>query len=193
MINERPLKGILNIFLVFSIALVISLIRIQVIHLLGGQALTLLGPIIGWYAVGWQALPSTGPNGAESWEESTFELDVLEESFSPTAEEAQTEEGEPSVNQGAGPSVPYPYGVDEMIGGGSVRDIQRRLLAAFASPSYEVIQLTRIQAEDLFEVKVEIVKIMALYDPRGDWMGRGARALDNPRTAMGEESLDRLF
>ncbi|ESQ50972.1 hypothetical protein EUTSA_v10022998mg [Eutrema salsugineum] len=100
---KGALKKVLLLFLIFSAGFVGSLIRIQVVHLVGGQALTLLGPIIGWYAVGWQALSSTGPNGAESWEESTFEFDVLEESFSPTAEEAQTEEGEPSVNfQGPG-------------------------------------------------------------------------------------------
>ncbi|KAG2269800.1 hypothetical protein Bca52824_064355 [Brassica carinata] len=81
-LRTGPLRGILNLFLVFFIAVVISLIRIKVIHLLGGQALPLLEPII-WAAVG--ALPSTGPNGAESsstWEEDPFELDVLEESFS---------------------------------------------------------------------------------------------------------------
>nr|YP_009228146.1 hypothetical protein AYB38_gp02 [Brassica nigra]AJD85439.1 hypothetical protein BniMp076 [Brassica nigra] len=72
---KGPLRGILNLFLVFFIAVVISLIRIKVIHLLGGQALPLLEPII-WAAVG--ALPSTGPNGAESsstWEEDPFELE----------------------------------------------------------------------------------------------------------------------
>ncbi|KAF1899416.1 hypothetical protein Lal_00019544 [Lupinus albus] len=30
-------------------------------------------------------------------------------------------------------------------------------------------------------------------EPEGDWLGRGARALDNPRTATGEESLDKLY
>jgi hypothetical protein len=33
---------------------------------------------------------------------------------------------------------------------------------------------------------------MTGLDPTGDWLGRGARALDNPRTATGEESLERL-
>nr|AGC81712.1 hypothetical protein DCGMS_00520 [Raphanus sativus]QGW48312.1 hypothetical protein [Raphanus sativus] len=112
---KGPLRGILNLFLLFFIAVVISLIRIKVIHLLGGQALPLLEPII-WAAVGGGALPSTGPNGAERdamWEEDDFELRVLEESFSdsPPAGESQTAEGEPSVNQlppqEAGPSVPY--------------------------------------------------------------------------------------
>ncbi|CAK7324350.1 unnamed protein product [Dovyalis caffra] len=53
--------------------------------------------------------------------------------------------------------------------------------------------MARIHTEDLFEVKVEIIKLMAVLDPTGDWMGRGARALDNPRTATGEESVGKLY
>lgn len=53
--------------------------------------------------------------------------------------------------------------------------------------------MARIQAEDLFEVKVEIIQQMADLDPTGDWMGRGARALENPHTATGEESLEKLY
>lgn len=49
------------------------------------------------------------------------------------------------------------------------------------SPSLEDYRLARIQAEDLFEVKVEIIQLMAGLDPTGDWMGRGARALFPPR------------
>ena len=51
----------------------------------------------------------------------------------------------------------------------------------------------RIEAEDLFEVKVEIIQQMAVLDPSGDWTGRGARALDNPRAASGEPSLIELY
>lgn len=79
------------------------------------------------------------------------------------------------------------------IHGDSVEAIERRLLAKSPYPSYEAIQLAHIQAEDLFEVKVDIVKVMAVLDPTGDWMGRGARALDNPRTATGEHSLEHLY
>lgn len=95
----------------------------------------------------------------------------------------------------AGPSriVPYPYDRDEMIGGNSVRSIQSRLLYSNPLPSAHEIEMARIQAEDLFEVKAEIIKLMAGLDPTGDWMGWGARALDNPRTATGEQSLERLF
>jgi len=101
------------------VGFVLSLIRIKVIHLLGGQALPLLDPIL-MYAVGAGAL--LGPNGAESsatWEEDSFELDVLGESFSSSktdmdsqvAEAPQTEEGEPSVNQ-----VPQEAGASHRVG-----------------------------------------------------------------------------
>lgn len=93
----------------------------------------------------------------------------------------------------APPRVPYPDHPDEMIGGDCVLSIQRRLLAKYRFPSSEIIEFARIQAEDLFEVKVEIIKVMTGLDPTGDWMGRGARALDNPRTATGEPSLERLY
>lgn len=59
-------------------------------------------------------------------------------------------------------------------------------------PSPQDLYEAHIQAEDLFEVKVDIIKRMTPLDPEGDWMRRGARALDNPRTATGEESLERL-
>nr|P92535.1 RecName: Full=Uncharacterized mitochondrial protein AtMg01010; AltName: Full=ORF118 [Arabidopsis thaliana]CAA69841.1 unnamed protein product [Arabidopsis thaliana] len=82
-----------------------------------------------------------------------------------------------------------------MIGGDSVEAIERRLLAKYpeGSPSAEIIEMARIEAEDLFEIKAQIIQRMALYDPTGDWMARGARALDNPRTTSGEESLERLY
>ncbi|MBA0873937.1 hypothetical protein Goshw_009501 [Gossypium schwendimanii] len=53
--------------------------------------------------------------------------------------------------------------------------------------------MARIQAEDLFEVKVEIIQQMADLDPTGDWMERGARALENLHTATGEGSLEKLY
>lgn len=153
-------------------------------------------------------MPSGG-SGA-TWKEDTREIDVLLESFS------ETDETGSSVNQPvappvppanpvaspgeeAGPAnqvppmVPYPYRPDEIIGGDSVDAIQRRLLARYNFPSYEQIQFARIDAEDRFEVKVDIIQIMAGLDPTGNWMGRGARALDNPRTATGEPSLEQLY
>lgn len=52
--------------------------------------------------------------------------------------------------------------------------------------------MARIQAEDQFEAKVSIIRRMAAFDPTGHWLERGARALDNPHTATGKESLTRL-
>ena len=100
----------------------------------------------------------------------------------------------PAGEAEAGPShITFPYHEEEVIGGDSVLAIERRLLAPNEFPSDHDIRLARIQAEDLFEVKVDIIRVMAGLNPSGDWMGRGARALDNPRTATGEESLERLY
>jgi hypothetical protein len=65
-------------------------------------------------------------------------------------------------------------------------------LANKAFPAYEVIEMARMEAQDLFEVKAEIIQMMAGMDPTGDWAARGARALDNPRRPTGEESLENL-
>ena len=133
----------------------------------------------------------------------------------PSLPSLDSNEGEQSVNQReawdalpanpvasrgeeAGPSnqplpvEPYPYTDTEVIGGDSVSAIQRRLLEKYPSPSAATIERARIDAQDLFEVKVEIINRMADLDPQGDWMGRGARALENPRTATGDESFERL-
>lgn len=96
-----------------------------------------------------------------------------------------------SPESAASPAGPYPYQEDEVIRVDSILTIQRRLLAPYSSPSAQEIYWARIQAEDLFEVKVEIITKMAPLDPEGDWLRRGA--LDNPRTATGEESLERLY
>ena len=71
--------------------------------------------------------------------------------------------------------------------------IQRRLLSSNPLPSDEEIAFARIQAEDLFEVKVQIIQKMQVLDPTGDWMRQGARALDSPNSATGESSLKRLY
>ncbi|KAL0294099.1 UNVERIFIED_CONTAM: putative mitochondrial protein [Sesamum calycinum] len=80
-----------------------------------------------------------------------------------------------------------------MVGGDSVRTIQSRLLSNNPEPSFEEIQRAHIDAQDRFEVKVEILRQMATLDPDGDWERRGARALDNPHTSTGEPSLDNLY
>lgn len=107
----------------------------------------------------------------------------------------------PPANEGPAPEEPashapvnsFPYQADEVIGGDSVLSIQQRLLQKFGNPSSEEIDRARIEAEDLFEVKVDIIRQMETLDPGGDWERRGARALDNPRTATGEELLERLY
>ncbi|KAH0712693.1 hypothetical protein KY289_008652 [Solanum tuberosum] len=60
----------------------------------------------------------------------------------------------------AGPSnqpprvVPYPYQLDEVIGGDSVQSIQQRLLAKYSyTPPIGIMYLAEIEAKDLFEVK----------------------------------------
>lgn len=127
---------------------------------------------------------------------------------------SETETGGSSVNQPeaglpanagapggqeAGPSnrtlpvVPYPYEPDEVIGGDSVESIQHRLLSNKTFPSAHEIEMARLQAEDLFEVKVQIINLMAGLDPMGDWTRRGARALDNPHSTTGEPSISSLY
>lgn len=80
---KGPLKKIIYLFLVFFIAVGISLIRIKAIHLLG-LALPLLVPPLVWNAIGGggEALPSTGPNGASSYSEWFTYTSDLEDSAS---------------------------------------------------------------------------------------------------------------
>ncbi|KAG5606561.1 hypothetical protein H5410_028053 [Solanum commersonii] len=59
-------------------------------------------------------------------------------------------------------------------------------------PPIGIMYLDEIEEKYLFEVKVEILKIMAVLDPMGDLLGREARALDNLCTTTGEHSLDKL-
>lgn len=134
----------------------------------------------------------------------TYTDDMLEDSASsgrssstsavnqPLPGEQATPPALPVMQEAALPYVPYPYQKNEIIGGDSVESIERRLLGRSLSPSAHDIYLARINAEDLFEVKVDIIREMAGLHPSGDWMGRGARALDNPRTATGEERLSIL-
>jgi hypothetical protein len=140
--------------------------------------------------------PSSESSGRET---DSFGIQVLLESFSEKG-------GESSVNQppadpvdGPVPEeaaisprvVPYPYLPDEVIGGDSVEAIERRLLAAKTPPSYFDLMQARIDAKDLFEKKVEIVRVMSGLHPQGDWLGQGARALDNP-SGTGEHTFGYL-
>nr|YP_010144801.1 hypothetical protein KYW51_mgp24 [Mirabilis jalapa]QQL93532.1 hypothetical protein [Mirabilis jalapa] len=139
----------------------------------------------------------------------TFDLGVLEESWPSSGTEGTSSasvnqpEGPPFpranlVSEEAGPSnqtppvVPFPYTDTQQIGGDSVSIIQARLLSNNPDPSWERMEQARIDAQDRFEVKVEIFQAMDHWDPAGGWLERGARALDNPRTASGEEPYERL-
>nr|YP_010131407.1 hypothetical protein KQ580_mgp34 [Bruguiera sexangula]YP_010131442.1 hypothetical protein KQ595_mgp33 [Bruguiera x rhynchopetala]QPZ76280.1 hypothetical protein [Bruguiera sexangula]QPZ76286.1 hypothetical protein [Bruguiera x rhynchopetala] len=120
----------------------------------------------------------TGPSSSSSYD--AFGIDVLLESWPTTTEtEAGTSVNQPEAGlvppadpvagpvEEAGPAnetprvVPYPYQPDEVIGGDCVSSIEGRLLARYSFPSAEVIRIARIQAQDLFEVKVEIIRLMA--------------------------------
>lgn len=125
---------------------------------------------------GWTDLIGTNPNGSS-------EQSINQPAASPS--------NPPEEN--APPFERFPYDPDEVIGGDSVNSIQQRLLRRHRSPSAEVIERTKIDAQDLFEVKVEIIRTMTPLHPEGDWLRRGARALDNNRTQTGEESLEKLY
>jgi hypothetical protein len=154
--------------------------------------------------------PSSGSGGSDTFGDS-FGIRVLLEDWptgSTSAERGtpvhQPESGRaPPADQPrggeAGPSnqppqgVPYPYHPEEVIGGDSVLSIEGRLLRDQIAPSPIDIYLARVNAEELFEVKVDIIRKMTVLDPTGDWMRRGARALDNRHTSTGESSLERLL
>lgn len=194
----------------FTIYFIGSLIRVYVFSHVDLD-LTSFFPIL-LSVGGREVLPApSGPGSSSSWREDSFELNVLLEPFS----ETEMDGSGTSVNQAgtalpanpvasrgeeAGPStrIPpkatYPYLPDEIIGGDSVNVIHHRILLARSNfPTHEEIYFSRIEAEDLFEVKAEIIKIMSALDPTGDWMGCGARALDHPRTRTGESSLEQLY
>ncbi len=141
----------------------------------------------------------SGPSNSSDRRWRSFDEGVLLEPFSASRDRGT---GEPSVNNNpleggndavAPDVVRYQYQDNEIIGGDCVEAIKRRLLFSREFPTPEQDQWAKNDAEDLFEVKVEIVRKMAVLDPTGDWMGQGARALDNPHTATGEPSLKKLY
>ena len=77
------------------------------------------------------------------------------------------------------------------IGGDSVASIRQRILSRSQQPmAYEEAQY---KAEDLFDIKSKLILEMAKWDVEGDWMNRGARALDCPNSHNGEYSLELLY
>uniref|UniRef100_A0A3Q7IVI2 DUF8018 domain-containing protein n=1 Tax=Solanum lycopersicum TaxID=4081 RepID=A0A3Q7IVI2_SOLLC len=136
---------------------------------------------------GWDYGGPFGQASGAEFEEDHFGIDVLFESWKKSTETG-TSMDQPDPEQGHvpptiqvaprrnefGPSnqpprvVPYPYQLDEVIGGIPFKE------------------------KDLFEVKVKILRIMEVLDPTGDWLGRRAWALQNMCTATREHSLDEL-
>jgi hypothetical protein len=147
---------------------------------------------IGFFFLGGTSL-IMGMNSSESWGE--YIRTSTEGASTASADAGPVPHGNTVSNSTEGPASPgrFPYEPDELIGGDSVLSIQRRLLASKPFPSAEEIDFARMQAEDLFEVKVQIIHKMQVLDPTGDWMRQGARALDSPNSATGESSLKRLY
>lgn len=110
------------------------------------------------------------------------------------SEAAPTHSPEPEAAPPSPNVAPYPYDLEQVIGGDSVSSIQRRLLDQMRTPdyTYEVSQRTLYEAQDRFELKVKILTKMSEFDPNGAWLERGARTLDNPRTKTGEPSVEQL-
>jgi hypothetical protein len=136
---------------------------------------------------------SLGIHSSESWGE--YIQTSGESASTASADAGPVPHGNTVSNSTEGPASPgrFPYEPDALIGGDSVLSIQRRLLASKQFPSAEEICFARMEAEDLFEVKVLIIQRMEVLNPTGDWLGRGARALDSPNSATGESSLKKLY
>ena len=146
-----------------------------------------------FFFLGGTSLLIMGMNPSESWGE--YIRTSTEGASTASADAGPVPHGNTVSDSTEGPASPvrFPYEPDELIGGDSVSSIQRRLLSSKPFPSAEEIDFARMQAEDLFEVKVQIIRQMEGLDPTGDWMRRGARALDSPNSATGESSLERLY
>jgi hypothetical protein len=132
-------------------------------------------------------------NSSESWGE--YLRTSTEGASTASADAGPVPHGNTISNSTEGPTSPgrFPYEPDELIGGDSVLSIRRRLLSSKPFPSAEEIYFAQVQAEDLFEVKAQIIQKMKVLYPEGDWMQQGARALDSPNSATGESSLKRLY
>lgn len=101
---KGPLRGIIKIFLVFFIAVVISLLRIEVIHLLGGQALPLLEPFL-WYFFSGSSGEVVNHQTEASSQWFTYTSDMLEDSASSGRSSSVNQ---PIQREQAGPSNAFP-------------------------------------------------------------------------------------
>lgn len=96
---------------------------------------------------------------------------------SPTEAGSEREEGPPILQL--------------VVGGDSVESILRRLLRHSDGETLDpaAYNLARAEAQDRFEIQVEIIQLMAVLDHpgcRSFWIQHGARALDNPPISKGE-------
>jgi len=176
----------------------------SIVGSVGGSSLHMMDPAGGQPAANPAAEQPS--NGSSGWTQ--FDEDVLLE---PSGEggERHHSNSNPSENQpgeqamptarpvaageaAAGPSHDFPYHEEGVFGGDSVLSIQNRLLKHNPNPSAEALYLARLDAQDRFELKVEVIEGMSTLDPTGDWLNRGARALDNPHTSSGEPSVEEL-
>ena len=174
--------------------------------LLSGLLTILIFPDSSWLSH-WMASPSSATSGESSWTRylESSETRPSADTGSPSVNQLEGHPANPVASPGeAGPSnlttapvTPFPYLDDEIIGGDSVSSIEsrfvERLRATTPDPSPVDYYLAHLEAQDTFEVKVSIIQRMAALDPRGDWIGRGARALDNPYTSTGEQPVERLY
>nr|AEX57669.1 hypothetical protein RasatMp038 [Raphanus sativus]QGW48579.1 hypothetical protein [Raphanus sativus] len=101
---KGPLRGILKMFLLFSAGFVISLIRIEVIHLLGGQALPLLEPFL-WYSFSGSSGEVVNHQTEASSQWLTYTSDMLEDSASSGRSSSVNQ---PIQREQAGPSNAFP-------------------------------------------------------------------------------------
>jgi hypothetical protein len=155
--------------------------------------------------LGGRSFGSSGITTTESSEWGTYLDGMVEDSVGSGRSASTSSVNQPLPREATPPALPVmqedagnrgepvPFARPEFIGGDSVESIQRRLLGRYPFPSDHAIQLARIQAEELFVVKADICEVMAGLHPEGDWQGQGARALDNPRTRTGEDSLENLL
>ena len=95
---------------------------------------------------------------------------------SPTEAGSEREEGPPILQL--------------VVGGDSVESILRRLLRHSDGETLDpaAYNLARAEAQDRFEIQVEIIQLMAVLDHpgcRSFWIQHGARALDNPPISKG--------
>lgn len=98
-------------------------------------------------------------------------------------------QSEDALSAGPSNASSFPYDENEIIGGDSVAFIRLRIMSKEEGILFEE---AHYRAEDLFDIKAQVIQEMSHLDLDGDWMNRGARALDYPKSRIGEYSLEKL-